>query len=1696
MKTSRFFFNLLVFVFILFSKWGLSQSNPDTLNDYYSITAYYDHYYDSLIQIRGIENMRGTGYKDYIRWKWFYCTRHGVDGNMDTVWTRINDYYENFQLPEGYEDKSDWQYAGPFGFPVDCHGSSQTTGKGMAISVWVSGGQHNTILAGSHHGGLWKTTDGGKNWFPLHDQNGSIFGVNSIAVDPSNNNTIYVTCINRLWHLSEYSAGLFKSVDGGVTWNKLDEPYPLVYPSGSWANSIRKVIIDPENSDIIYLLSYRNVCRSIDRGASWDNVFDREYYPWGDHPELLEWHNGFYDFRFAPWNNKLAYLAGSEVFRITDPNTDFNAQNISDDVFLIGLNEGEQMIKHPNRCEISMNESFPNTVWFGYSANYDKGDGEKKYFRIVRYDSEPDATFRLIWETLDDVGNGLSADGGKLEFAVSPTDQNRFYIGGVNLVEVEVNTVSTSEVLMSGGSYPDNCWLHADIRDMIIFSNDSRDTIYLADDSGISWGTPFENPNMSDCGLGGTWNWRHPCENIKNGLNITEFYGIGAYNGDVDLVAGGCQDLGEMLMDQGSWSNFGIGGDGSEVIWDPNVKNIFYLSEMQYGVLARTNDMGGYCPTFDVLLSSSLIIPMKLDPKDKSVLYSGNEKLFKYSNVDIFEPPPAPQITKEEIYTFDNPITDIEVVVMNDGTRKFFISTEKECNISASETGCEGCIFRSKNEQGSIDFEDIGKNISGPLHGRVTDIERDPDFWTNIYVSFGVYSDNAEEGKKVYKSINGGNSWVDYSQGLPVGMPVYNIKLDKQSNRIFAVTDVGVFVRNPGDVNDTWHPFNNNLPAKIITDIEIDPIFNAIYASSFGRGLWKSPLNCHYDSDPYIVEVGEEPWTVNRTMNQDIIIPAGLILEIRGCTVYMPSDARIIVERGATLKLIGATLTSACSDPWWGVELWGNANAPQTEGNQGIVIMQDATIENARKAIFCGKGIKGACPDWAYTGGIISATRSTFKNNVFGIQLWTYRNSTQNYVSAFNNCHFLTTDMPGEDLYPEYFITLIQVKGVNIIRCEFENTIVDELPDMHNQGSGIFAYDASFNIGIEGFGLIPEFKNLYYGIYALNAQEEKPFSIQQVYFDGNLTGIYARGINNVQIMNNNFILARLAPPSNNIFGGVYLDYCSGFTVEENYFEGDHSTSSDTKVGITINNSGDAMNAIYNNTFTNLHIGSLAQNDNRSKEQWNGLQFLCGNYSNNDYDIAVTAGEGCSHCGIAQYQGSDERPAGNLFSWNGSQLYSDINNGGDPIDYFHNTKDDINPPPDTWIPKYLTPNIALQNTDIQWTSEYCNTRLPEGLTLTQLDSLYISMSMNFDSLRTLQNQLVDDGNTNILDMDITFSQPEHAIDLMDELLEVSPYLSDTILIKAAGKEDVLLPAMVQDIMIANPQSASSQKVIDALENRENQLSEEMMEEIMVYEDTLAPLELLEAEIANIDMVRELAFNRLISIFIADTTISNQDSLAGLLENHSTLASKYQLLICYLETNDTVEARNLLDIIPEQFDLTGAQSLILDHWNELADIQIRLSSDTISIFNLDSLAIERLITLSQYEDVPACKAQNMLQLLGIEEIGPYYILPEDGQKSYAENPPKSKLPDSRSESYIKLYPNPANNYIIAEYNMTDLQGKAILRICSASGRQQFYQQLTSKEHFYIIRTKEWPNGIYYYNFIIDKKTCQSGKIVITR
>src|SRR5690606_1914366 len=120
------------------------------------------------------------------------------------------------------------------------------------------------------------------------------------------------------------------------------------------------------------------------------------------------------------------------------------------------------------------------------------------------------------------------------------------------------------------------------------------------------------------------------------------------------------------------------------------------------------------------------------------------------------------------------------------------------------------------------------------------------------------------------------------------------------------------------------------------------------------------------------------------------------------------------------------------------------------------------------------------------------------------------------------------------------------------------------------------------------------FIDLTTGIFANNSSNRSQIAdISRTNFDNLWRSIY---LNNMEppvvILNNIDVGMNLAHPLFYSYG-LYLNNCSGYTVENN----DFTTTHNGYVGVYVNNSGTAANEVYRNDFSNLVVGSQAASTN-------------------------------------------------------------------------------------------------------------------------------------------------------------------------------------------------------------------------------------------------------------------------------------------------------------------------------------------------------------------------------------------------------------------------------------------------------------------------------------------------------------------
>ena len=139
----------------------------------------------------------------------------------------------------------------------------------------ISPSNPNRLMIGTDVVGLWRSDDFGANWYPS-SQGINVMGVASIAYDPDDENVVYVSAC-RNGETAHENAGIYKSVDGGRTWEFKTSLQSLF---GLCIELIEFTDKNENGIRTIYAASYTGdgIVVSYDNGETWENIGMKDRY--------------------------------------------------------------------------------------------------------------------------------------------------------------------------------------------------------------------------------------------------------------------------------------------------------------------------------------------------------------------------------------------------------------------------------------------------------------------------------------------------------------------------------------------------------------------------------------------------------------------------------------------------------------------------------------------------------------------------------------------------------------------------------------------------------------------------------------------------------------------------------------------------------------------------------------------------------------------------------------------------------------------------------------------------------------------------------------------------------------------------------------------------------------------------------------------------------------------------------------------------------------------------------------------------------------------------------------------------------------------------------------------------------------------------------------------------------------------------
>ena len=177
------------------------------------------------------------------------------------------------------------------------------------------------IYAATAAHGIYRSSDGGQNWA---ESKSDFTYVRKIALDPTNENTIYIVADQ------EGERALFKTIDGGINWNKL-----LSQRTSQTPISL-DIVIDPRNTAILYATdSAGGVFKSTDAGKEWASIH------WSEDPVkkiVMDAKDSQKLYLLTTLSEIYVSNDGGATFKISEPEYGF------DEIYSIAASETEQNV--------------------------------------------------------------------------------------------------------------------------------------------------------------------------------------------------------------------------------------------------------------------------------------------------------------------------------------------------------------------------------------------------------------------------------------------------------------------------------------------------------------------------------------------------------------------------------------------------------------------------------------------------------------------------------------------------------------------------------------------------------------------------------------------------------------------------------------------------------------------------------------------------------------------------------------------------------------------------------------------------------------------------------------------------------------------------------------------------------------------------------------------------------------------------------------------------------------------------------------------------------------------------------------------------------------------------------------------------------------------------------------------------------
>ena len=695
-------------------------------------------------------------------------------------------------------------------------GSAAMSGRIAALDAVPAKDGKITLFVGAASGGVWKSTDGGTTFKSVFDKQ-SVQSIGSIAIDPSNHDTIWVGT-GEPWTRNSVSIGdgVYKSVDGGETWTHLGLEN---------SERISKILIDPRNGNTVYACvpgrlwsdsADRGLYKTTDGGKSWNLVLKGKNLSTGCSSISLDPKNAdvlfasLWDLRRKGWTFRSGgespnVPSGSGLFRSADGGHSWT--EVTD----------------------TANKGFPKKPYGRLAVAFAPSDANIVYAFVESTDS---ALFRSddggkTWDKRDKSQMMVWRPFYFASLVVDPKNPDRVFKPDLSLIQSLDGGKSFANV--GGGSHGDHhaVWIDPTDTQHVITGDDGG--LWQSYDGGNKW-------------------WK------QNNLPVSQFYHVSVDNSDPFHVYGGLQDNSSWVGDSAypggitnsRWENM-YGGDGFWMFEDPADPNYIY-AEYQGGTIGRVNrnthELRAIQPeaNYNEKLRWNWNTPIALSPNEKGTIYIGSQFLFRSRDhgqswdrisPDLSTNDPMKQKQEESGgVTVDNSAAEMHTTI--------YSISESPKQAGLIWVGTDDGNLQITRDAGKS-WSNVVRNVKGvPEHSWVSWVQAGNFDAGTAFVAFDRHT-FGDMSPYIYETRDYGKSWtalVSPKDNKGLRGYVHVIRQDPvKADMLYAGTEFGLWISIDG--GKEWAEFKgSDFPSVAVRDMSFQNRDASLALATHGRGIW------------------------------------------------------------------------------------------------------------------------------------------------------------------------------------------------------------------------------------------------------------------------------------------------------------------------------------------------------------------------------------------------------------------------------------------------------------------------------------------------------------------------------------------------------------------------------------------------------------------------------------------------------------------------------------------------------------------------------------------------------------------------------------------------------------------------------------------------------------------------------------------